>query len=1454
MIAHRTIPVILRVAVLFLLCRSEVNAADWSAYAHDGGRSGVTTENLSFPLARIWTYEPTQKPCPAWPEPGKELHRLDFDYAPQPIISGDLVYFGSTSDNTLRALRLETGGTKWRFTTGGPIRFAPAIADDMTYVVSDDGWIYALRARTGKLVWKFPGAPREDWILGNERMISRWPIRSGVLVETNVVYFAAGMWPAEGIYVYALDAKTGEQIWCNDSSGSMYRKHPHRSSSAFSGVSPQGYVMASDSFLFIPSGRTTPAAYDKMTGELKYYQPYLYEYPYNSEGAINRGSGGWWGTIAAGFLINSMHRGGGPNLSAKIGESDPRPGDGIAGYSLETGLRQWRLAKKHRVLFDKGVIYAVGNGELQAIDLNRREENGDFDDSEIWSSPQPRTYCLAKAGKSLLAGGRDSLAAFDAANGRNIWKTSISGQVRGIAVANGHVVVSTSEGTIACFEKMKRGLAPRPRTVCERLTWKSPPDAHLVDLAASAIKQSGISQGYALVAGQEDSRLAEAIASQTEMHVVNLLQGDALLNADRKRLLTTDMHGSRVVSMAVDASTNLYCPSFFADLVVVSKGVDASMMPELYRALRPCGGVICFPGVGKRQAKRLIKKSGSLPDEISLSHNMPVIVRGKLPGAGDWRYPWADGGKSGIGKDVRTKPPFDLLWFGGPGPGRMMNRHWDGPPPLSVDGRVFVAGQHHVIAIDAYNGRELWSHRLEGAARKDTLARSSNFVADDDSVYVAIGPVCHRLDQTTGKRLAVYTIPHDSPEEDPGNKISPDEKDTEATWGFLSATDGLLLGTTLNDGAAKRPYRGGLAFALNKKRGTTKWIHTSDTRLLSYPAAFGNDRLFLVETSSTNDLSRLVRRGEEPSVEHSVIALDIRTGEMLWRQDDLPPVTYDIRGGIEDCSIQYSDGVVVLHGGRAAYKATTGQKLWEQEEDSRGGRVILGKWLIGQETSIALHTGQVRMTTDAMTGERKPWRFARSFGCGPVAGSRGVLCFRSGTAGFYDMANQGLSTYGGIRPGCSINMIPANGLLTIPEGSSGCTCSYNFQTSLALIPGDRRNDYWYVVSGEYSDYSTKRFKANFGAPGDQRDSGSTPWLAFPRPQARRVAPIPLSVVANSPDYYYRRPAPGNSVGQGESPWVYTSGLRGAYTLCINLEPQRSVFATTCAQAPKIDGKLDDPCWKTCIPLSFDGCAEKLSPKTTVLISKDSTNFYLAYRKGSAMINGSPIPFRTDFSDDNDSRIDKDDHFALHVTDEDRRTSFYCAIGCGGGAVDGITDLANDEAPNTWWSGDWGHATFEDTNEWSAEISIPFEMLRKKGIAPDSLQMNLLSQEVSRHGCGRIYLRDPRAFFLFCRAFAPIVDRSPDYRKHTYTVRLHFAEPDLIEEGDRVFDVALQGKTVLEDFDIVREAGGPNRALVKTFRNVAAREKMSLALIAHSNEEAMLLPPILCGMELEREKR
>ena len=82
---------------------------------------------------------------------------------------------------------------------------------------------------------------------------------------------------------------------------------------------------------------------------------------------------------------------------------------------------------------------------------------------------------------------------------------------------------------------------------------------------------------------------------------------------------------------------------------------------------------------------------------------------------------------------------------------------------------------------------------------------------------------------------------------------------------------------------------------------------------------------------------------------------------------------------------------------------------------------------------------------------------------------------------------------------------------------------------------------------------------------------------------------------------------------------------------------------------------------------------------------------------------------------------------------------------------------------------------------------------------------------------------------------------------TYTVRLHFAEPEEIAPGERVFDVALQGKVVLSGYDIAAKAGGARKARVEEFRGIAVTDKLRISLKKSGGRA-----PVLCGIEAWQE--
>ncbi|MEA1865993.1 MAG: hypothetical protein U9N46_12555, partial [Euryarchaeota archaeon] len=78
----------------------------------------------------------------------------------------------------------------------------------------------------------------------------------------------------------------------------------------------------------------------------------------------------------------------------------------------------------------------------------------------------------------------------------------------------------------------------------------------------------------------------------------------------------------------------------------------------------------------------------------------------------------------------------------------------------------------------------------------------------------------------------------------------------------------------------------------------------------------------------------------------------------------------------------------------------------------------------------------------------------RAYNCGAVAAAANMLTYRSATLGYVDMDNwQGRTkNWGGFRPACWLNTIPASGLVLIPQGVEDCDCSYLMQASVALEP------------------------------------------------------------------------------------------------------------------------------------------------------------------------------------------------------------------------------------------------------------------------------------------------------------------------------------------------------------------------------------------------------------------
>jgi outer membrane protein assembly factor BamB len=980
--------------VLLGLMSGPAAAADWATYGGNSARTQQTAEELPGKLALRWTIKRSQPPVPAWPL----SNRMTFDRADHPVIAGGSVYIGSSATGKVYALDAATGKERWSIFTGGPVRFAPAVADGRVFVASDDGCLYCLTADSGKILWSKRGGPGPDMVLGNDRMISRWPARGGPVVADGIVYFAAGIWPSEGIYLYALEAATGKVLWLNDSSGGIYMGQPHGGAYAESGVAAQGYLVVTGDKLLVPTGRAVPAAFDRATGKFLYF---------HLQANTHRGGSA---TIAAGpQFVNA-----GYTYETATGEMSESVGDGAVAASPD---RLFRSTAKELIEYrwvDREKIDRKG----QKIRFRGLEKGRPV--------PVAGGTSLVVAGKQAIVGGAGAVHIVDLALGKVTWSAEVDGTPYGLAVADGRLLVSTDRGTLHCFAAP----AAEPPITHEVKLETRPYGDNEAAAAAAIMRQGKTTDGYCADLGCGDGALAFELARATKLHIVAIDPDPAKVEAARRRLDAAGLYGNRVTVHLGDPARSPL-PPYFANLVVSNRalagGTDAEVAREAGRLQRPYGGVACL---GK-------------PDDLKVSS------RGPLEGAGNWTHQYADPANTSCSADDLVKGPLGVLWYRD-SDFAMPSRHGRGPAPVVYEGRLIVEGINGLRAMDAYNGRELWQFSIPGVLKPydgehlvGVAATGSNLCISEAGVYVRAGGKCYRLDPATGRKLAEFDAPS-RPDGKPG------------TWGYLAVAGGTVFGSVVDtEHLVKYAYRNAdmsqlfteslTLFAVDAETGSRKWTYTAKHAIRHNAIAAGDGRIYLIDRPLAT-MDRPDGKKGDPHPPGELVALDAMTGEVVWRVPNVYGTTLSLSVEHKTLLMSYQSTRFKLPsevGGRlAAFATADGKQLWDNK-----ARYVT-RPLINDRTVYAQGGAW-----DLLTGAERPFPFKRSYGCGQLAGSSRLMLFRSATLGYYDLVEQkGTTDYGGIRPGCWINAIPAGGVVLVPDGTASCKCSYLNQAWIALYP------------------------------------------------------------------------------------------------------------------------------------------------------------------------------------------------------------------------------------------------------------------------------------------------------------------------------------------------------------------------------------------------------------------
>ncbi|MDD4872683.1 MAG: PQQ-binding-like beta-propeller repeat protein [Kiritimatiellae bacterium] len=302
---------------------------DWPMWRHDAGRTAATAGELPAALRLQWKRE-FQKPAPAFPNDS----RLCFDKSYEPVAAEGLIFVPSMVTDSVAALDAGTGEEQWRFFADGPVRYAPLFWQKKVYFVSDDGFLYCVDAADGRLQWKYSPLDPERAackLLGDERLISRWPARGGLVLAGETVYFAVGIWLNEGVEVCAVNANTGKPLWNNRDCTFVKEGLFDHGGRWDGGLVPQGYLSVVDRKLVVPGGRSLPGFFDCATGRMD---------PYTSGwgGRIALAKGSWYVSGIGDFLFQSgdLYR-----KASSVSAPGPKPGEFV---ELETFAKQMKAS------------------------------------------------------------------------------------------------------------------------------------------------------------------------------------------------------------------------------------------------------------------------------------------------------------------------------------------------------------------------------------------------------------------------------------------------------------------------------------------------------------------------------------------------------------------------------------------------------------------------------------------------------------------------------------------------------------------------------------------------------------------------------------------------------------------------------------------------------------------------------------------------------------------------------------------------------------------------------------------------------------------------------------------------------------------------------------------------------------------------------------------------------
>jgi outer membrane protein assembly factor BamB len=1057
------------ISLLLLLLPGMLSAEDWPCWGYDNSRQGASpaVKNLPEKLTLHWRRE-LPPPQRAWLRQRDDHDKLEFDLSYSPVVAGQRLFVASMTNDSLTAYDTASGEQLWQFFADGPMRLAPYVWQNKVYAVSDDGSLYCVAADSGRLLWRFNGAPGPHLVLGNRRLISLWPARGGAMVVDGSVYFASGVWPFLGTCVFALQAESGEVVWANTGHSTQWQAQPHAPASSFSGIAPQGYIALGAERLVIAGGRSLPAMFDRHSGELIYHSARArpeggYRVMTDDKHYYNHGT--------AYLLANG----------ARMGKKEP-----------ENELRAALLAKVaeltsqldgpvfEQLVADNRLFVSTETGTLYCFGAERESPPNEYswkpaplpepDHPDAELARRLLEKFAVSAGWALIPGGASD-AFLD------------------------YLLLHSELDLVVLEPEPQQRLRQRQRYSAaglygERLTCLSG--------QISEMRYPEYVSSLLLVPNPERAGIkAESGDLQQLYKLIRPYCGRAWINFPPAENAAKQKSG------------------FFSRLFRRHKTDSAETTPSSSLVFNPPDGRFERDG-----SAIILARTSGLPGAGEWTHQHANAAQSVISQDQLVRPPFAP-----IWFGTTTNVNVIPRHHHGPRP-QVAGGVLATLGVETISARCVYTGRELWIkefpgighAFTSLELEEKWRAGQDVYMVNDPGATyiGSPFVTLPDSIYLRYQGEIYRLRPEDGKLLGRWPLPSNQQ----------DEKSEFPDWGHISVQGDCLittsepyifmegkLGKISNgwDGSASRRL-----IVMDRFSGAIHWQREAQIGFRHNAICSSGNKLFVNDLLSASALDLALRRGMPIKERPRLYALDLASGRELWAMES------EVFGTFLSYSSEHD---VLLEGGTRdgrshlkdepsdrllARRGKDGEILWQRREYYSGPLIIHDEMIISGRPGAAvdLLTGKNYIRIHPLTDEELPWRYWKSYGCGSSNASPHLLLFRSGAAGFTDLENDsGTGNIGGFKSGCTASMIPADGILNAPDYTRTCICSYQNQTSLGLIHRPEM-ELWYSnqpLQGRPG--KIRRLGVNLGAPGDRRAKNGTLWLHAPRLAPSAEVPI-----------------------------------------------------------------------------------------------------------------------------------------------------------------------------------------------------------------------------------------------------------------------------------------------------------------------------------------------------------